>query len=385
MKWNRFSQDNATDKTMKRRALRPKIWFGGDFFGWMRLLARNRFALELRSLDTLFFVSIATFCHTLLRYEQELILGKRVKETEIKHAPLFIIGHWRTGTTLVHELMALDKRHTYPTTYECIDPNHFLLTEKLASRFLRFLLPAQRPMDNMVMGWDRPQEDEFALCNLGQPSPYLTIAFPNCPPQYPEYFDLEDLSPEALSRWKECFIRFLKQVTLRNPKRIVLKSPTHTYRIKVLLDLFPNAKFVHIVRNPYVVFPSTVNLWKSLYNAHGLQRPKFEGLEEYVFENFTRMYEKLEEARPLLDPSSFCEVRYEDLVQDPVGQLRSIYDNLGLGEFTQVVPKMNQYLQRTANYKPNRYVLRPELREMITRRWGEVIRRYGYGEGKRVG
>jgi len=143
---------------------------------------------------------------------------------------LFIIGHWRTGTTLVHELMALDKRHTYPTTYECIDPNHFLLTEKLASRFLRFLLPAQRPMDNMVMGWDRPQEDEFALCNLGQPSPYLTIAFPNCPPQYPEYFDLEDLSPEALSRWKECFIRFLKQVTLRNPKRIVLKSPTHTYR-----------------------------------------------------------------------------------------------------------------------------------------------------------
>ena len=115
-----------------------------------------------------------------------------------------------------------------------------------------------------------------------------------------------------------------------------------------------------------------------MYNAHGLQRPRFEGLEEYIFDNFTRMYEKLEETRPLLDPSCFCEVRYEDLVRDPVGQLRAIYENLGLGGVQHVVPKVNQYLQRTANYKPNRYVLRPELREMITRRWGEVIRRYEY-------
>jgi hypothetical protein len=233
-------------------------------------------------------------------------------------------------------------------------------------------------MDNMPIAWNRPQEDEFALCNLGQPSPYLTIAFPNCRPQYPEYFDLEGVPPEALDRWKACFLRFLRQVTVRNPKRIVLKSPTHTYRIKVLLDLFPDARFVHIVRNPYVVFPSTVNLWQSLYAHQGLQHPAFEGLEDYVFDNFIHMYEKLEEARPMLDSSRFYELRYEDLVRDPIGQLRTIYEHLELGDFEQLLPKLKPYLADTADYKTNRYELPPELRDTITQRWGHVIRRYGY-------
>src|SRR6202011_3820426 len=135
------------------------------------------------------------------------------------------------------------------------------------------------------------QEDEFALCMLGQPSPYLTIAFPNRPPQDQEYLDLEGLPPKALARWKQTFLRFLQQLTYKNPKRLILKSPPHTCRIKVLLEMFPDARFVHIVRNPYVVFPSTVNLWKSLYQKHGLQVPTFAGLEDHVFDTYTRMYE----------------------------------------------------------------------------------------------
>ena len=233
-------------------------------------------------------------------------------------------------------------------------------------------------MDNMPLAWNRPQEDEFALCNLGQPSPYLTIAFPNRRPQYPEFFDLEGVPPEALERWKACFLRFLRQVTVRNPKRIVLKSPTHTYRIKVLLELFPDARFVHVVRNPYVVFPSTVHLWQSLYAHQALQHPTFNGVEDYVFDNFLHMYEKLEEARPGLDSSRFYELRYEDLVRDPITQVRAIYEHLELGDFEQVLPKLKQYMANTADYKANRYELPPELRDTITQRWGHVIRRYGY-------
>ena len=112
-------------------------------------------------------------------------------------------------------------------------------------------------MDNMEAGWDRPQEDEFALCNMGSPSPYLTIAFPNRPPQDQEYFDLEGLSPQARERWKRRLVWFLKCVTVRRRKRIVLKSPPHTFRVKTLLELFPNARFVHIIRDPHVIFPST--------------------------------------------------------------------------------------------------------------------------------
>jgi omega-hydroxy-beta-dihydromenaquinone-9 sulfotransferase len=374
-----FSYGSGRSNTLRHRVWAVKLWLGGDFYGWVRLLSHNQFALGLCCLHWLVPISICTLLNTALRYLQELRWGKRLRETEIAQAPLFIIGHWRTGTTLLHDLLTLDQRHTYPTTYQCIFPNHFLLTEWCFSRLFWLLLPSRRPMDNIPMAWNRPQEDEFALCNLGQPSPYLTLAFPNRRPQYPEYFDLVDVSPEALERWKACLVRFLCQVTARNPKRIVLKSPTHTYRIKVLLDLFPDARFVHIVRNPYVVFPSTMNLWQSLYAYQALQHPTFEGLEDYVFDNFVHLYEKLEEARPMMDSSRFYELRYEDLVRDPIGQLRTIYDHLELGDFEQVLPKLKQCIAETTDYKTNRYELPPELHDTITQRWGHVIRRYGYG------
>src|SRR5262249_46500063 len=156
-----------------------------------------------------------------------------------------------TGTTLLHELLICDERHTFPTAYECFEPNHFLLTEKLMTRFLWFLAPTKRPMDNMAFGWDRPQEDEFALCMLGQPSPYLSIAFPNNGFADAQYLDLEAVQPRALARWKNAFHGFLQTITFRNPKRVVLKSPPHTCRIKVLKQMYPDAVFIHIVRNPY--------------------------------------------------------------------------------------------------------------------------------------
>jgi hypothetical protein len=285
-------------------------------------------------------------------------------------------------------MLILDDRHAFPTTYECLEPNHFLLTEEVLTPVLGWMMPSRRPMDNMAAGWDRPQEDEFALCMLGQPSPYLTIAFPNHPPPTPtrsasegtsDALDLEGLSPRRLASWKRTFLRFLRQLTCKHGgKRLVLKSPTHTARIKVLLDLFPDARFVHIVRDPYVVFPSTVNLWKTLYETHGLQKPTFQGLEEHVFRTFTHLYAKLEEGKHLVDPRRYHELRYEDLVRAPLEEMRKLYDHLELGEFERVRPPLEQFLAAQSGYKTNRYRLDPALRDEITRRWGDVIRRYGY-------
>src|SRR5262249_10887562 len=157
------------------------------FFAWIRLLGRNRFAVHPDYLYIAAIVTVVSSLHTALRLLQEAWYGDLVSRTPIRHAPVFILGHWRTGTTLLHEFLILDERHTFPNTYECLDPNHFLLTERFFTRWLGFLMPSRRPMDNMAAGWNRPQEDEFALCMLGQPSPYLTIAFPNRPPQFPEY------------------------------------------------------------------------------------------------------------------------------------------------------------------------------------------------------
>jgi hypothetical protein len=346
--------------------------------GWVGLLARNHFAITPRRIAMAIIVLTTSIINFFLWALEALIFGRRIKRTELKDDPIFVIGHWRSGTTLLHELLVLDRRHAFPDTYACFAPNHFLVSAWFFKPWLKFLLPSHRPTDNMLAGWDRPQEDEFALCNMGLPSPYLTAVFPNRSPQYPEYLDLEGLPPQALNRWKSKLFWFLQCLTLRHPKRIVLKSPPHTCRIKVLLELFPKAKFVHIVRDPYVLFPSTYNLWKRLYRDQGLQVPKYVGLEEYVFRTFERMYEVFERDRHLLAPGQLCEVRYEELISHPIEQMRRIYEELELGDFDAVRPAQETYMAGQKDYKTNRYQLSPENRGEIGRRWRKYLVQYGY-------
>jgi len=356
-----------------------RFWDGITFYPWLRILARNRFRMSPSRVAMGALLLAIGVLNWVLATIQLVLWGRKITRTNIDQHPIFILGHWRTGTTWLHELMVLDPRHTFPTTYACFAPNHYVLSRRVLPWLISALMPRLRPMDNMPAGWDRPQEDEFALCNMGIPSPYLTMAFPNEPPQYEEYLTLRNLPPKALTRWKRALLWFLQCVTLVDPKRIVLKSPPHTCRVKTLLEIFPNARFVHIVRDPYVVFASTVNLWKRLYRYQGLQVPRFEGLEEHVFQTFRRMYEVFEQERSLLAPSRFSEVRYEDLAADPIGQMRRIYEELELGEFDKVLPALEKYVEGHADYRTNRYDIPAGTRSAIARRWGDFIRKYGYG------
>src|SRR5690606_8688957 len=129
---------------------------------------------------------------------------------------------------------------------------------------------------------------------------------------------------------------FAKSIAYRRNRRIVLKSPPHTARVRTLLEVFPDAKFVHIVRNPLTLYPSTVRLWKSLCDVQTLQwqRAEYDWLEEHVLDNLVRMYEAFERDRELIPPGRLVELRYEDLVSNPREQLRNVYDGLALGDFS---------------------------------------------------
>jgi hypothetical protein len=357
----------------------PPLWIGCDAVTWARLLACNRFAVHRSRWHVAALVSAVSVGQTAIGLAQRMIYGRRVAGTPIPNAPVFILGHWRSGTTLLHELLSRDPRHAFPTTYECLAPNHFLLTRSWLPRLMGRLIPSRRPMDNMALGWDRPQEDEFALCLLGQPSPYLRIAFPNRPAADAGALDLQDLSPQARRRWKDAFFRLMQGLTLgKGGRRLILKSPPHTCRIPTLLEVFPDARFVHIVRDPYVVYPSTLHLWRISYCLHGLQRPSWKDLPEYILETFVRMYDRLEERKRLIRPGRFHELRYEDLVRDPIGQLRTLYGALDLGDFEPARPSVEAHLAGLKDYVTNRYVLTPAERRTITQRWGAIIRRYGY-------
>ncbi len=353
------------------------LWIGCSFSAWMRLLIRNRFAMHWSRWPFAVLCTFLCAVNSFLGLWQKILFGRRVAKTVIADPPIFIVGHWRTGTTLLHELLVLDDRHTGPTGYECLAPQHFLLTERFAW-CAEFLVSKHRAMDNMDLSLNHPQEDEFVWCMQGQPSPYLTLAFPNRPPQFERYLDLEQVTSRELKAWKRILLRFVQQVYFRRRKTVILKSPTHSFRIKVLLDVFPHAKFIHIVRDPYVVYPSSIHLHKSLSRVHGLQRPTFEGLDEKVLSTYVDLYRKLDEGRELVDPSCFYELRYEDLISDPEGQLSRLYEHLGLGDFEQYLPRLRQYLADHIDYETNTYELTAEQRAIVTERWGEVIHRYGY-------
>jgi len=358
--------------------LTPRFWHGMTFSAWAKLLVRNRFAISPRRFPLACAISGFTLLNSGLRILQELMYGRRADARHLSQWPIFIIGHWRSGTTLLHELMVLDSRHNFPTTYQCFAPHHFLLTELFITEWFGFVLPSRRPMDNMEAGWTRPQEDEFALCNLGIRSPYLTIAFPNRPPADREYLDLVGLPPEEIQRWKDALLWFLKRVNYSDPRRIVLKSPPHTARVKTLAELFPAARFVHITRNPYEIFSSTMKLWSSLYRDQALQVSRDPGLREYVFDSLERMYAAYAQQRQYVPDERLHELRYEDLVADPVGQIAAIYDRFELGGFDKVQPRLHEYQESRRDYRTNRHRLDEDLRQEIRRRWSWYFEEFGY-------
>ena len=244
---------------------------------------------------------------------------------------------------------------------------------------MQWALPAKRPMDDMPAGWERPQEDEFALVNLGLPSPYLAWAFPNHGPVSDDYLDLQTLSETQREEWKRKWFQFVQKVALRNAGRIVLKSPTHTARVKTILEVFPDARFVHIVRDPLALFPSTVRLWRSLSEVQGMQ-PLGDAhwIEGHVLDTFVRMYERFEQDRELIPAGRLHDVRYESLVADPVGQMRDVYRQLDLGEFSRVESAIAEYELKARNYRTNDYALPADVADRVRRRWAPYFQRYGY-------
>lgn len=356
----------------------PRFWHGMPVGVWLDLVREHGARASFTKWGLMATVSLATGFNSLAGALSDARFRRRIRDRPATPPPLFIIGHWRSGTTLMHELAMLDDRFCCPTTYECFAPGHFLLTEDVLTRALSWMMPAKRPMDDVAAGWDRPQEDEFALLTMGAPSPYRRMAFPVTSSDRPEALDLTTLPAAELERWKRTLRRFLDMLAVRDPRRPVLKSPPHTARVGVLAEMFPEARFLHVVRDPYVVIPSTLRLWKSLHEVQSLQVDRGESLERYVFAAFEEMEAAFERDRATLPAERLCEVRYEELVADPVGTLQRCYEHLGLGDFDRVRPALEQQAESMKRYRTNTYRHDPRLVAEISRRCGGFLDRYGY-------
>lgn len=343
-------------------------------------MAKNGFRVNFNKLPIAMGVSFFTPINDIMAAAQWLLFEQKIRATSLTNDPVFILGHWRSGTTLLHELLVTDPRFASPNTFQCFAPSHFLLSEYLMLKFGNFLLPKKRPMDEMEAGWTLPQEDEFALMNLGVPSPYLRIAFPRTQSKALDYFDMQGLTAKEKSRWSEQFCWFIKVLTYHyDQKQLVLKSPPHTGRVAELVKLFPNAKFVHLTRDPRKLFSSTMRLWTSLDSVQGLQKTlDRDDMKRYVTECLKRMYEGFEEGRAAIPKDRIVDLRYEDLVAEPFEIIRQLYDKLQLGDFEQVKPALEKRLENHESYRPNQHTVDADLEREILEAWPEYASKYGY-------
>ena len=369
----------ATWREQLATRLGPPIQLCGiTWHDWRNLLEANAFdihsAYSLRALST----TLSSIVNSIQRWNEQRLYGSKVEGVQVK-PPLFILGHWRTGTTHLHNLLALDDRFAFPNYYQVAYPHHFLCTESLVSRLGAVFLPRQRPMDNVRIDFQAPNEDEFALCGLTQCSPYLGFSFPRRQDYYDRFLTFRGVPPEVIGRWKAALLLFLKKLTWKYDRRLVLKSPPHTCRIGLLLELFPDARFVHLHRDPYVVYQSTLHWLRTAGPWYHLQRPDLVDLEARVLRAGREMYEVYFKERGLIQAGRLHEIGFEQLETDMIGQVRKIYEVLGLPDFAHVEPVLRSYQNIIAGYKKNDFQGLPSVqRERISREWRRYFDEWGY-------
>jgi hypothetical protein len=344
---------------------------------WLKLLRTNRVDAVYWHRATL--ISCLSLMNSLYQRREQRLFAQAVGATPITRPPIFIIGHWRSGTTHLANLLGLDDDLVFPNSYQVANPYTFLCTEQTNTRRFAALMPSRRPMDNMPLGFDTPQEDEFALCLMTLHSPYLGMSFPKRQYDYLQYMTFDNAPDEVITGWKEAFILFLRKLTFKYQGRtVVFKSPCQTARLKLILEIFPSARFIHLVRHPHDVFKSTCHLYDTIAWYLYLQQPG-DATDDFIIKQYNTMYDAYFAQRSLISDEQFYEVRYEELVGDPYRILEAIWRKFDLGDFTRFTSKLAPYLERIKGYQKNTYEpLSPALRDKISEVWRPNFLAWGY-------
>lgn len=353
------------------------VWQGLNWSRWRQLQREaGPFPTEnrLRRLS----ISAISLLNSWHEFWERCLFQKQIEQTQIHPAPVFVLGHWRSGTTLLHNLFALDPQFTYPNLYQVMFSGHFLLTERITTALTGWVIPKTRPMDNIPVGWGLSQEDEVAMQLRTLLSPYILIAYPRDRSRYERLFELSDITDAERQEWQREFLQFLKKITLRSNRPIVLKSPTHTYRIPLLLEMFPQAKFVYIHRDPYAVYNSTLHLRRNMYRDNTLGSVDLEGVEIDILKTYVHCIRRYEDTKHLIPEGQLCEVRFEDLELDPVAEMRQIYERLNLSGWDAAEPRIQAQMPEHNQYRKNRFQTDLETRQLVYH-WAKfVFDLYGY-------
>lgn len=304
----------------------------------------------------------------------------KLENQPLEMDPLFILGHWRSGTTFVHNVFACDKHFGYTTTYQTVFPNLMLWGQPFFKKNMSFLMPDHRPTDNMELKVDLPQEEEFALSNM---MPYTYYNFWFFPQKMLEYCDkyllFNTITEDERQIFMKAFLKLVK-ISLHNTggTQYLSKNPPHTGRVKTLLEMFPNAKFIYLKRNPYTVFESTRSFFINTIKPLKLQPISDEDLIRNFVEVYKRLFYKFEDEKHLIPEGNLVELKFEDFEKDAYGMTEDIYRQLNLPGFEESKDKIAQYLGKKKGYKKNQYKYEDATVHTVEENWGMALDKWGY-------
>lgn len=317
---------------------------------------------------------------SLLTPLEEKKYKKLLADKSLEMDPVFILGHWRSGTTFVHNVFSCDKHFGYNTTYQTVFPHLMLWGQSFFKKNMAFLMPDKRPTDNMELKVDLPQEEEFALANM---MPYTFYNFWFLPKHTMEYCDkyllFNNITEEEKKVFKETFLKLIK-ISLYNThgQQFLSKNPPHTGRVKTLVEMFPNAKFIYLKRNPYTVFESTRSFFTNTIQPLRLQDITNQQIEDNLVEVYRKLFYKFEEEKHLIPSNNLIEVKFEDFESNAYDMTQEIYRHLSLPGFEESKVDIEKYLSKKKGYKKNQYKYDERTIKIVEKNWGFALDQWGY-------
>jgi len=298
----------------------------------------------------------------------------------VNSEPVFIIGHWRSGTTYLHNLLSLDPQMGYVTTFQSVFPDTLfnIAGRWLFKTFTNLLIPGTRKGDNVVLDASLPQEEEFILGDRVPISFYYFWMFPrNIETYYKRYIRFEGISTDEKEAWKKNYLLQIKKA-LKNTggKRFLSKNPPHTGRIDVLLEMFPDAKFVYIRRNPVEVFLSTRHFFHMMMPNLRLHTISEKEIDEQIIALYKKLMNDYSDLKKLIPEKNLVEISYEELEKKPTSVLKNIYTGLQLPGYDTAEPFFKSYIRQMRQYSKNVHTIKSSELKRILKEWDFAMEKY---------
>jgi len=340
-------------ETAKRRC-RLDDFGEGDFFEPLsRLLesCHSEARLNLIGKIALRTDVLQTLCSR-LQMERDRQLYPNIAQQEVRE-PLFIVGLPRSGTTLLHSLLAADPEHRCPLMWEVRSPSPPTVADEKRRiqratrncKFFDWLAPGFRYVH--AVGAEVPQECISLMTPTFMSDQFDAMYYV---PSYRAWFFQQDLQPAY-----EYHRRFLQHLQFRRAaRRWILKAPTHMSAMPALLSVYPDALFVQTHRTPIDAMASVSSLVTILRSAFSDAVDPFTVCREAIH-YWSETMDKFLNERDRLASTRICDVEFDEISRDPIAAIRRIYDYFGWSLSKQAEQRMRTLVASHAERQPGNH------------------------------